>query len=393
MNLFLTEEEVAFREEIGSWIRAHLPTDIADKVKAGLRLGKDDFQRWAKIIGKKGWLSYQWPQEFGGPGWTPMQRYLFDDECALAGAPAVMPFGPKMVAPVIMRFGSAAQQQRFLPGIASGEVWWSQGFSEPGSGSDLASLSTKAERRGDHFVVTGQKAWSSYAQYGDWIFCLVRVFEDGQPLMGLGFLLIDLRSKGVSIRPVRLLSGEAEVNEVWFDGVEVPADNLIGDPRKGWEYAQYLLGLERANIADVPNARRSLLRLKQVAKVEQILGDVRFRDEVAKLEADLVALELLVLKGLAPQDSRIANATLAPVLKIRSSQMQQRCAELLMIAGGPHALPRQTQVMNGDWAGGTLIGERYWAALAPDYLNLRKTSIYGGTNEIQKNIIANVLLG
>ncbi|MGA0940720.1 MAG: acyl-CoA dehydrogenase family protein, partial [Burkholderiaceae bacterium] len=251
MDLAFTPEEQTFRETIRDWVTTHLPSDISTKVHNAQRLHREDMQRWAKILGTKGWLGYSWPTEFGGPGWSAVQKHLFEEECALAGAPRIVPFGPVMVAPVIMTFGNAAQQARFLPGIASGDVWWSQGYSEPGSGSDLASLKTRAERQGDHYIVNGQKTWTTLGQYGDWIFCLVRTDTSGKPQTGISFLLIDMRSPGVTVRPIRLLDGECEVNEVWFDNVQVPAENLIGEENKGWGYAKYLLAHERTNIADV----------------------------------------------------------------------------------------------------------------------------------------------
>ena len=299
MDLAFTPEEQQFRADIRQWVRAHLPADVAHKVHHGLRLSREDMQRWARILGAKGWLGHAWPREFGGPGWNAVQRHLFEEECALAGAPRVVPFGPVMVAPVIMAFGSPAQQQRFLPGIASGEVWWSQGYSEPGSGSDLASLKTRAERRGDHYIVNGQKTWTTLGQYGQWIFCLVRTSNEGKPQTGISFLLIDMASPGVTVRPIRLLDGECEVNEVWFDNVQVPAENLVGQENQGWTYAKYLLSHERTNIADVNRAKRELERLKRIAQAEGLWDDSRFRDQIALLEVDIVALEMLVLRVLS----------------------------------------------------------------------------------------------
>ncbi|MFM2397924.1 MAG: hypothetical protein RL341_81, partial [Pseudomonadota bacterium] len=266
MDLQFTPEELAFRQEVRDWVGAHLPKHISEKVHNGLRLTREDHQTWAKILGKKGWLVSGWPKEFGGPGWSATQKHLFEEECCLAGAPRVVPFGPVMVAPVIMAFGSKAQQERFLPGIASGDVWWSQGYSEPGAGSDLASLKTKAERVGDHYIVNGQKTWTTLGQHGDWMFNLVRTSSEGKPQTGISFLLIDMKSPGVTVRPITLLDGEQEVNEVWFDNVEVPADQLVGEENKGWTYAKHLLAHERTNIADVNRSKRELERLKRIAK-------------------------------------------------------------------------------------------------------------------------------
>ena len=303
MDLAFTPEEQKFREDIRAWVAQSLPASISNKVHNALHLTRDDQQDWAKILGKKGWLGHGWPKEFGGPGWNAVQKHLFEEECAMAGAPRVVPFGPVMVAPVIMAFGNAEQQQRFLPGIASGEVWWSQGYSEPGSGSDLASLKTKAERQGNKFIVNGQKTWTTLGQYGEWIFCLVRTSSEGKPQTGISFLLIDMKSKGVSVRPIVMLDGSVEVNEVWFDNVEVPAENLIGEENKGWTYAKHLLSHERTNIADVNRAKRELERLKRIAKSEGVYTDARFRDEIAKLEVDVVALEMMVLRVLSAEKS------------------------------------------------------------------------------------------
>jgi len=273
MDLAFTPEEQAFRAEIRAWVRAHLPPELAHKVHHALRLSRDDLQGWARILGRKGWLASGWPKAFGGPGWTAVQKHLFEEECALAGAPRVIPFGPVMVAPVIMAYGNAEQQQRFLPGIASGEVWWCQGYSEPGAGSDLASLKTRAEHRGDHYLVNGQKAWTTLGQHADWIFCLVRTSHEGKPQSGISFLLIDMKSPGITLRPVRLLDGEYEVNEVFFDDVQVPLGNLIGAENKGWNYAKHLLSHERTNIAEVNRAKRELERLKRIAQAEGVWND------------------------------------------------------------------------------------------------------------------------
>ncbi len=392
MDLTFTPDEQAFREEIRAWVHASLPADISHKVRNGLRLSRDDLQRWSKILGKKGWLGHAWSKEFGGPGWNAVQKHLFEEECALAGAPRVVPFGPVMVAPVIMAFGNAEQQKRFLPGIASGEVWWSQGYSEPGAGSDLASVKCRAERQGDKFIVNGQKTWTTLGQYGEWIFCLVRTATEGKPQAGISFLLIDMKSPGVTVRPIVLLDGEAEVNEVWFDNVEVPAENLIGEENKGWTYAKHLLSHERTNIADVNRSKRELERLKNIAKREGVYDDPRFRDEIAKLEVDVVALEMLVLRVLSAEKSGKNSLDIAGLLKIRGSEIQQRYSELMMLAAGPYSLPFIEEAMEAGWQGdfpGAVPGN---APLASTYFNLRKTTIYGGSNEVQRNIVAQTVL-
>ncbi len=393
MDLAFTPEEQAFREEVRDWVRSHLPPAIAHKVHNALRLTRDDMQDWAKILGQKGWLAFGWPQEFGGPGWTAVQKHLFEEECALAGAPRIIPFGPVMVAPVIMAFGNAEQQKRFLPGIASGEVWWSQGYSEPGSGSDLASVKTRAERVGDKYIVNGQKTWTTLGQYGDWMFNLVRTSTEGKPQTGISFLLLDMKSPGVTVRPIKLLDGECEVNEVFFDNVEVPAENLIGEENKGWTYAKHLLSHERTNIADVNRSKRELERLKRIAKTEGVWDDVRFRDQIALLEVDVMALEMLVLRVLSNEKSGKNSLDIAGLLKIKGSEIQQRYAELMMLAAGPFSLPFIEEAMQAGWQGDFPGGEVANAPLASQYFNLRKTTIYGGSNEVQRNIVAQTVLG
>ena len=392
MDLAFTPEELGFREQIRDWVHAHLPQDIAHKVHNALQLTREDMQRWGQILGKKGWLGHAWSKEFGGPGWNAIQKHLFEEECALAGAPRVVPFGPVMVAPVIMAFGNAAQQQRFLPGIASGEVWWSQGYSEPGSGSDLASLKTRAERVGENYIVNGQKTWTTLGQYGEWIFCLVRTAAEGKPQNGISFLLIDMKSPGVTVRPIILLDGSAEVNEVFFDNVQVPAENLIGEENKGWSYAKYLLAHERTNIADVNRAKRELERLKRIAKTEGVYEDIRFRDEIAKLEVDVVALEMMVLRVLSAEKAGKQSLDIAGLLKIRGSEIQQRYSELMMLAAGPFALPLIREAMEAGWQGDH-VGHAHCAPLASTYFNMRKTTIYGGSNEVQRNIVSQFVLG
>ncbi|MDM0069497.1 acyl-CoA dehydrogenase family protein [Variovorax sp. J31P207] len=393
MDLSFTPEEQKFREDIRAWVKENLPQDISHKVHNALELTRDDLQRWAKILGKKGWLGYGWPKEFGGPGWTAVEKHLFEEEAALAGAPRIIPFGPVMVAPVIMAYGNPEQQKRFLPGIASGEVWWSQGYSEPGSGSDLASVKTKAERQGDKYIVNGQKTWTTLGQYGEWIFCLVRTSNEGKPQTGISFLLVDMKSKGVTVRPIKLLDGGYEVNEVFFDNVEVPAENLIGEENKGWTYAKHLLSHERTNIADVNRAKRELERLKRLAKSEGVWEDARFRDEIAKLEVDVVALEMLVLRVLSAATSGKNSLDIAGLLKIKGSEIQQRYSELMMLAGGPYSLPLIREAMEAGWQGNFPGGHPQLAPLTSTYFNMRKTTIYGGSNEVQRNIVAQTVLG
>ena len=393
MDLAFTPEELKFRDEIREWVKGALPKEISEKVHKAQRLSRDDMQRWARILGKKGWHGYGWPQQFGGPGWTAVQKHLFEEELAMAGAPRIVPFGPVMVAPVIMAYGNKEQQERFLPGIASGDVWWSQGYSEPGSGSDLASVRTKAERQGDKYIVNGQKTWTTLGQHGEWMFNLVRTSNEGKPQTGISFLLIDMKSPGVSVRPIKLLDGECEVNDVFFDNVEVPAENLIGEENKGWTYAKHLLSHERTNIADVNRAKRELERLKRIAKAEGVYDDLRFRDQIALLEVDIVALEMLVLRVLSAEKSGRNALDIAGLLKIKGSEIQQRSSELMMLAAGPFALPFIEDAMEAGWQGNFPGGVTANAPLTSTYFNMRKTTIYGGSNEVQRNIVAQTVLG
>jgi alkylation response protein AidB-like acyl-CoA dehydrogenase len=392
MDLNFTPEELEFRAGIRRWVAESLPKDISHKVHHALHLTRDDQQRWARILGKQGWHGYAWPKQFGGPGWSAVQRHLFEEECALAGAPRIVPFGPVMVAPVIMAFGSPEQQRRHLPGIMSGDVWWSQGYSEPGAGSDLASLKCRAERRGDYYIVNGQKTWTTLGQYGEWIFCLVRTSSEGKPQTGISFLLIDMKSPGVIVRPITLLDGSVEVNEVWFDNVEVPADNLVGEENKGWTYAKYLLAHERAGIGEVNRAKRELERLKRIAKAEGLYDDGRFRDQIALLEVDVVALEMMILRVISAEKSGKQSLDVAGLLKIRGSEIQQRYTELMMLAGGPYSVPFVREAMEAGWQGDH-VGAAHCAPLMGTYFNYRKTSIYGGSNEVQRNIVAQTVLG
>ena len=392
MDLQFTPDEQAFRAEVRQWVAENLPKDLSHKVFNSLRLTEDDTRRWARILGKKGWLGYGWPTQFGGPGWTAIQKHLFEEECALAGAPRIMPFGPVMVAPVIQAFGTPEQQARFLPGIASGEVWWSQGYSEPGSGSDLASLKCRAERQGDNYIVNGQKTWTTMGQFGEWIFCLVRTSTEGKPQTGISFLLIDMKTPGITVRPIITLDGEHEVNEVFFDNVVVPAENLIGEENKGWTYAKHLLSHERTNIADVNRAKRELERVKRIASQEGVYDEPRFRDQVAQLEVEIVALEMLVLRVLSAEKSGKNSLDIAGLLKIRGSEIQQRFSELMMLAAGPYSLPFEHEALAAAGWQGEFAHAAVLAPLAGTYFNMRKTTIYGGSNEVQRNIVAQTLL-
>ena len=371
MDLNFDETELAFRTEVREFISANLPADIRKKMFEHQEIGKADTVRWQQILNQRGWGASMWPKQFGGTGWNAVQRYIFDEECVNAGAPPQLPFGLVMVAPVIIAFGSAAQQQTFLPRILSGEDWWSQGYSEPGSGSDLASLRTRAERDGDHYVVNGQKTWTTLGQYGDWIFCLVRTSNDERPQNGISFLLIDMHSPGITVRPIIMLDGGHEINDVFFDNVKVPIGNLVGEENKGWSYAKFLLVHERTGLALVPQGKRLLAELKQVANAA-MRTDQRMRDRVARLEIEVAVHEMTLLRVVSASGGKRGPGAEAAILKIRGTEILQAIYEtMLQVVGGGYVDP----------------------AAARRYFNMRKLSIFGGSNEIQKNIIAQMILG
>jgi alkylation response protein AidB-like acyl-CoA dehydrogenase len=398
MDLNFTPEEQAFRDEVRQFMREQLPADISDRVKRGLAIKAEDYTRWQKLLHKRGWGAPSWPKQFGGPGWGPVQLHIFDEEAAAAGAPRTIPFGLKMVAPVIMAFGNAAQQQRFLPRILSAEDWWCQGYSEPGAGSDLASLKTRAERQGDFYVVNGQKTWNTLGQYADWIFCLVRTDPNApKQQQGISFLLIDMKTPGITVRPIITMDGAHEVNEVWFENVKVPVENRIGEENKGWTYAKFLLGHERTNIAGVGASKRELGRLKEIARQETkdgrpLIEDPIFASRIAQVEIDLMALEITNLRALSAESEKRAPGPEASILKIKGTEIQQALSELMMYAVGPYALPfERGSDEEGDLR--SAAGPDYAAPLAATYCNYRKVSIYGGSNEIQRNIISQMILG
>ena len=392
MELNYTAADEAFRTEVRTWIDANLAGGIKAKMLGHRRLTKADYQFWHKKLHTKGWVAPSWPVEWGGSGWTPTQKHIFDEESARAGAPQVLPFGITMVAPVMMRFGNEGQKRHYLPRILDGTDWWCQGYSEPGAGSDLASLTTRAERKGDKYIVNGQKTWTTLAQHADMIFCLVRTDPEVKKQEGISFLLIDMHSPGITVRPIITMDEDTEVNEVFFDNVEVPVENLIGEENKGWTYAKYLLGHERTNIARVGNSKRELAFLKNIASEQQVDGkslmqDLRFASKVADLEIELMALEMTVLRVVSAEASGKGPGPEASLLKVKGSEVQQRLTELMLEAIGPRALPFHVEQFD-DAGKGEAIDP-----VAAYYFNFRKTSIYGGSNEIQKNIITQMILG
>ncbi|MBK6631679.1 MAG: acyl-CoA dehydrogenase family protein [Betaproteobacteria bacterium] len=388
MNLDFTDAENAFREEVRAFVREKLPVAIRDKVSRGLHLTRGEHLQWQRLLYERGgWSGPGWPKAFGGPGWSPVEQYIFEEECALGGAPRLIPFGMKMVAPVIMAFGNATQQARFLPKILAAEEWWCQGYSEPGAGSDLASLRTRAVRKEGRHIVNGQKTWTTLGQHADWIFCLVRTDPEAKAQRGISFLLIDMKSPGITVRPIITLDGAHEVNEIWFEDVEVPAAHLVGEENKGWTCAKFLLSHERSNIAGIGIAKRELARLKHIAAAETkrgrpLIEDPLFAARLAEIEIDLMALEITNLRVLSAEAEKRAPGPEASILKIKGTELQQAISELILQAVGPYALP----------FAGAAPGPAHAANRAAQYLNLRKLSIYGGSNEIQKNIVAQMIL-
>jgi alkylation response protein AidB-like acyl-CoA dehydrogenase len=375
MDLNYSAEELAFRDEVRSWLRANLPKDLREKVENYAHLSKDDLMRWHRILASKGWVAPAWPKEWGGTGWNVVQRYIFEEELGYAGGPPIIPFGVTMCAAILLRFGTEAQKKRFLPRIYNGDDFWCQGYSEPGSGSDLASLKTKAVRNGDHYVVNGQKIWTTLAHYADWIFCLVRTdptMEKRQE--GISFLLMDMKTPGITVRPLILMDGGHEVNEVFFDDVSVPVENLVHEEGKGWTVAKYLLGYERMNTGRIGESKRQLGRLKEYGK--DMMGDSRWRDRLSRLEVELTALEITNLRFL----DRMRRTGQPPgadvsMLKIKGTEIQQGLTELMMEATDPVASDELSD------------------AIRKRYLSMRKTTIYAGSNEIQRNIISKMTLG
>lgn len=396
MDIHFTPEEQAFRSEVRSFLEQNLPADIAGKVRQGRRLSKEDHQRWQKILNRQGWYAVNWPVEYGGTGWSVVQKHIFDEECAAAGAPRLVAFGVNMVAPVIIRFGTPAQKDFYLPRILSSEDWWCQGYSEPGAGSDLASLKTRAERDGDHYVVNGQKTWTTLGQHANRIFCLVRTDPSAKKQEGISFLLIDMDTPGITVRPIITLDGEHEVNEVFFDNVRVPVENLVGEENKGWTCAKYLLTHERTGQAGIGLSKAALAHLKDIASAETVAGRPLidaplFRARIAEVEMRLMAVEMSTLRILAAtRDGGVPGAE-SSLLKIQGSEIRQAISGLMRKALGPNALPFLEPELEPDFEGEPLYRD-YSASPASQYFNLRKLSIYGGSNEIQKNIIAKQVL-
>lgn len=395
MNLEFSPEEIAFREEVRTFIEENYPKDL---IGMGTRedLSREQFLAWHKILGKKGWSAPAWPKEYGGTGWTSTQRYIWSEENARVDAVMPLPFGISMVAPVIYTFGSEEQKKRHLPGILSGDVWWCQGYSEPGAGSDLASLKTTAVRDGDHYVINGQKTWTTLAQHADWGFFLCRTDPTAaKPQEGISFILVDMKTPGIEVRPIITIDGGHEVNETWLTDVRVPVENLVGVENQGWTYAKFLLAHERSGIAGVARSKRGIEKLRQIASTEvldgkPLLEDDSFARKVSQLEIDLTALEYTELRTLARESEGKGPGPESSILKVKGTEIQQRLTELTLEAVGNYGAP-YFRGFPEDGSNEFPIGPNYAHHAAPMYFNMRKTSIYGGSNEIQRGIIAGAL--
>ena len=396
MDLSFTQEDEAFRAEVRAFLQDKLPARLSDKVRKGQRLTKADMEEWHAILNARGWLANHWPVEWGGTGWSVMQRFIFETEVALAHAPRIVPFGLSMLAPVLIKYGSEAQKRHWLPRILDGTDWWCQGYSEPGAGSDLAALKTSAVREGDHYVVNGQKTWTTLGQYADMIFCLVRTDNQGKKQEGISFLLIDMKTPGIEVRPIKLLDGDYEVNEVFFTDVRVPVANLVGEENKGWTYAKYLLTYERTNIAGVGASMAAFERLKQVAATQRRNGrplaqDPQFAARLARLEIDLENMKTTNLRVLAAAGAGHAPMAESSMLKIRGTEIRQQISDLMRRAAGVHAQPFVTEALEEGF-NGPAVGPDFAAPAASHYFNYRKLSIFGGSNEVQREIISKAIL-
>jgi pimeloyl-CoA dehydrogenase large subunit len=400
MDLGFSAEERAFREEMRGFFRNNIPAEIRARASKGEHVSKQDLVATQQAMNKAGIAVPHWPAEWGGKDWTSVQSYIWLDEMQQASVPAPLAFNTSMVGPVIAEFGSEAQKARFLPATANLDIWWCQGFSEPGAGSDLASLRTTARREGSEWVINGQKTWTTLAQYADWIFVLCRTDTTVKKQEGISFILVDMKTSGVTVRPIQTIDGGHEVNEVWFDEVRVPMENLVGEENRGWDYAKFLLGNERTGIARVGVSKARLRRLRELAQLERVgdrpmIEDPRFREKLTAVEIELKALEMTQLRVVASERNRERGKPnpASSILKLKGSEIQQATTELLMEVVGPYAMPYKAESAPEGDNDPLSIGPDYAAEAAPTYYNWRKISIYGGSNEIQRNIVAKAILG
>ncbi|MCR9256749.1 MAG: acyl-CoA dehydrogenase family protein [Alphaproteobacteria bacterium] len=398
MELNYSPEEEAFRQEVRQWLADKLPKGLSDKVRGHKRLTKEDYELWHSLLRERGWLCWHWPKEHGGAAFSPVEKHIFEEEMIAAGAPRIVPFGPNMLGPVLIEFGSEEHKKHYLPKIISGEHRWCQGYSEPGAGSDLASVKTSAVRDGDHYIVNGQKTWTTLGHHADHIFCLARTDPNAaKPQEGISFLLIDMATPGVEVRPIYTLDGEHEVNEVWLTDVKVPVENLVGEENKGWTYAKFLLTYERTGIAGVAYSKQALAHLKRIAAREQQDGrplaeDPMFAAKMAEVEIDLLAMDMFNLRVVSAAGQGKAPGPESSLLKIKGTIVRQEITDLMRRAVGPYAMPFVPEAFDEGY-NEEPIGPEDAMPLARQYFNMRKLSIYGGSNEIQRNIVAKAMLG
>ena len=398
MKLAFSAADEAFRLEVRAFVKNHLPADIKRKVELGLRLEHDDYVTWFRILEERGWITPGWPVEHGGPGWSHVQRYLFDEETLLGGAPRIIASGIQMLGPVLIAFGTPEQKAQYLPDIRHSNTWWAQGFSEPGAGSDLAAVRTTAvlEPDGKHFVVNGHKVWTSYAQWCSMMFALVRTdlrtgLDAPKPQEGISFLLIDMATPGLSVRPIRMLEGGADLNECFLDNVRVPVENLVGELNKGWSCGKFLLGHERTGIAGIGSCKQQLARARTLATQHRLGDDPLLQARIAQFEVELMALEFTALRLLSANQRSKVPAVEASMLKVRGTELRQGIFELLVDIAGPHALPFSAESQFLDALDETVVPSEL-GSLAANCLDARKLSIYGGANEVQRNLIAKAWL-
>ena len=395
MDLSYSDKEKAFREEVRAFLDEKVTDDLRDKVNGKAELTKDDMEGWHATLNEKGWLAPNWPKKFGGAEWNAVQRHIWEEEAAAARAPRTVPFGLSMLAPVLQKFGSKEQQDHWLPRLLNGEDWWCQGYSEPGAGSDLASLKTTAVKDGDHYIVNGQKTWTTLGQHANMIFCLVRTDKDVKQQEGISFLLIDMDTPGIEVRPIILLDGSPEVNEVWFTDVKVPVENLVGEENKGWTYAKYLLTHERTNIAGVGFSQAGLTAVKRIAKAEMsggkpLIQNPHFAARVAQVEIDLMAMSTTNLRIISKAAAGQAPGVESSMLKVKGTIIRQEINDLARRAAGVYAMPFASEAVEGS--NEPLPDPLAAGPVAAQYFNNRKLSIFGGSNEIQRGIIAKVTM-
>ena len=399
MNIEFSKDDLEFQQKVRNFISKNLSNELRNKVANGCEISKEEIISWQKALHKENLFAPGWKKEFGGAELSASKRYILDQELALADTPTIIPFGVTMIGPVLMHYGTPKQQSFFLPKILNSDHWWCQGYSEPGSGSDLASLKTKAILKGDKYIINGTKTWTTLAQYADWMFCLVRTSFEGKPQEGISFIMIDMKTKGITVDPIITLDGAHEINTVYLEDVEVPRENIIFEENKGWTVAKFLLSHERTSIAAVGKSISAVKKLKQIANIELnnegslLITDKRFRDRLTTLEMDLKALEFTELRILSEENKGVAPGPEASLLKIRGSEIQQRITELTMNAVGYYGISNDLANSNADRSNSYQFRPDYSQNTAANYLNMRKTTIYGGSNEIQKNILSKMVLG